>query len=149
MTEWLLNGVVLLTLSKPDSYTPEQRREYMRNYYLRRLQEAKDLLGGRCVGCGSELDLQFDHIDPKTKSHNITNMLMWAKSLWIIELKKCQLLCLSCHKKKTSGDIASGVIVVGTPRRSIVHGTIWAYSGRGCRCSECSEAKRLNSLKYR
>lgn len=33
--------------------------------------------------------------------------------------------------------------------RPIKHGTIYAYTGRGCRCGECREASRQYSLKYR
>lgn len=33
--------------------------------------------------------------------------------------------------------------------RPIKHGTIYAYTGRGCRCAECREASRLYSLNYR
>lgn len=33
--------------------------------------------------------------------------------------------------------------------RPIKHGTIYAYTGRGCRCELCREASRLYSLNYR
>lgn len=33
--------------------------------------------------------------------------------------------------------------------KPINHGTIYAYTGRGCRCPECREASRVYSLKYR
>ena len=33
--------------------------------------------------------------------------------------------------------------------RPINHGTIYAYTGRGCRCDLCREASRVYSLQYR
>lgn len=100
-------------MTRPDRYTPEQRREYMRGYYAKRLEEAKAVLGGGCVECGATDDLEFDHIDPQDKNHAITKMLMWAKAKWLEELEKCQLLCQGCHARKTSEHIKQGLIVTG------------------------------------
>lgn len=33
--------------------------------------------------------------------------------------------------------------------KPIKHGTIYAYTGRGCRCDECREASRQYSANYR
>ena len=68
----------------------------------KRLQEMKDKLGNKCVKCGATKNLQFDHIDPKTKCFNVNPQDSWEKTL--PELYKCQLLCPPCHLKKTMTD---------------------------------------------
>lgn len=48
-----------------------------KDYYLNRrarLAKAMEKLGGRCESCGSKDSLQFDHIDPSTKSANVSEM---------------------------------------------------------------------------
>lgn len=51
--------------------SPRTRAEYMRSYVRdwrqRRRVQLIELLGGKCVRCGSTNDLEFDHIDPETK----------------------------------------------------------------------------------
>lgn len=88
-----------------DRYTPEQRRAYMLAYRAERRQKALDLLGGECAVCGSTENLEFDHIDPDTKSGHVSTMLMSAK--WddtLVELQKCQLLCKAHHIEKSRLD---------------------------------------------
>jgi 5-methylcytosine-specific restriction endonuclease McrA len=65
-----------------------------------------DILGGKCIKCGSIDNLEFDHIYPNTKSFTITHKLTRKIDILIDEIKKCQLLCYSCHKKKTAIDIS-------------------------------------------
>lgn len=61
--------------------------------------DATKSMGGKCVRCGSTDQLQFDHIDCKTKvDHRIWT---WSPALRQAELDKCQLLCEPCHRKKT------------------------------------------------
>lgn len=46
------------------------------------------------------VDLQLDHIDAAQKvTHNIW---AWSEVKRDLELKKCQVLCRSCHRKKTT-----------------------------------------------
>lgn len=66
------------------------------------------IMGGKCQNCGynkSAAALDFDHIDPKTKSRTISHLLAHQDpSSWklaVKESKKCVLLCSNCHREKT------------------------------------------------
>jgi len=61
-----------------------------------------DHLGGKCVGCGTTHNLQFDHIDRKDKKFGIVDRLSCKLTDLIVEANKCQLLCKDCHKVKTT-----------------------------------------------
>ena len=71
--------------------------------YLREILLEK--LGGKCVQCGSTKSLEFDHIDPKTKSFNISAGYNKPKEILEKELSKCQLLCNKCHIEKSKKDL--------------------------------------------
>ena len=60
-----------------------------------------EMLGGKCCGCGTTENLEFDHLDRKTKSFNISSRLASRIEKLEKEAKKCQLLCQSCHQIKT------------------------------------------------
>jgi 5-methylcytosine-specific restriction endonuclease McrA len=86
--------------------TEDQRvyiREFLKVWRARRRHEAIVRLGGKCVACSEkrEFELEFDHIDPKTKVASIAEMMTAAKAIFDAEVAKCQLMCKSCHKKKT------------------------------------------------
>jgi hypothetical protein len=61
-------------------------------------------LGGRCVECGCTQSLEFDHIDPSTKSFNIAAGYTKPKEVLLKEVAKCQLLCNKCHIEKSKRD---------------------------------------------
>jgi len=83
--------------------TPEQRRRYLQNRYQQRIQQCRALLGGKCVKCGCTEKLEFDHIDPLTKTASISRLLANGNKADLEkELQKCQLLCNSCHVAKTA-----------------------------------------------
>lgn len=96
----------------------EYMRVYMNKRYAERNQRALEVLGSKCWVCGSTDELEFDHIDPKTKSFGIK----YASQNWDLileELKKCQLLCHDCHVEKSKEDQK-----------------VWnAENGRTCACS--------------
>jgi hypothetical protein len=112
-----------------EAFNPEvrkQRRQERRKRFL-------TLLGGKCVECGSQNNLQFDHIKKKTKSFNIAHGLDFNEAKAIDEVKKCQLLCFDCHQKKTrdNWDFADS---------KAEHGTLHMYRNKKCRCDECRKA---------
>ena len=47
--------------------------------------------------------LVFDHLDPQTKQHNISQMVQQTYSLRAIEeeIEKCRVLCANHHHKHT------------------------------------------------
>jgi 5-methylcytosine-specific restriction endonuclease McrA len=111
-------------------------------YTNKKRQRAREYLGARCVKCGSQQELHFDHIDPKTKLFTIGKNYNLKWEVLQAELDKCQLLCKICHKKKTDREESSG----GHNKwEKVKHGTLWAYTGYKCRCDLCVAAKS----KYR
>lgn len=80
----------------------------MRSYRQRRKNQALKKLGCKCKFCNSLENLEFDHIDPRTKKSPISRL--WVKSQQEIddELKQCQLLCKTCHtaKSKQEGSLS-------------------------------------------
>lgn len=118
---------------------PAAHAAYMREWVANR---RKTWLSdhGPCKRCGSWEDLTVDHIDPKNKiSHKVWS---WSTERMEIELAKCQVLCSSCHKKKTAAENAA---------RFMDHGAA-KWGRRGCKCLSCktrnaeAQKKRRASL---
>jgi hypothetical protein len=106
----------------------EYHRQYNLNRYYRLKQVGIQRLGNSCVGCGSTVDLEFDYIDPATKSFDIgSKMLSVSFKSLCVEIDKCQLLCKDCHTTKHA-----------TAKNT--HGTLSSY--RYCKCEECLAANR-------
>jgi len=107
------------------------RRAYRRNYDLERYRrlrlEIVERLGGKCAQCGEQIDLQVDHINPNTKEFDVGKSWGVSADRMTIELTKCQLLCRSCHKRKSDSE-ATGP-----------HGTWGRYRNGKCRCVLCKE----------
>lgn len=115
-------------------------RKYTRERYHARRNAAIEHLGGRCVHCGTDEDLQIDHIDPTTKTldlarktHNSTEERFWE------EIAKCQLLCKPCHIKKSRKER-------GQEDARETHGTLSSY--RYCKCELCKAAKAAYMKEY-
>jgi U3 small nucleolar ribonucleoprotein component len=124
---------------------PKKDREdynaYMREYSTNRYRERRESLilemGGKCVKCAKTSDLEFDHIDPETKSFNISKRLTGASMEDIrAESIKCQLLCVPCHKEKTS---KASFVGHGGGKTGVA----------GCRCILCAPLKNANKRKLR
>jgi hypothetical protein len=69
-------------------------------------EEAKEKLGGKCVWCGTNENLEFDHIDPAQKQFTIS-AFPCSLELWWKEVEKCRLLCKTCHKKHSDAEMAA------------------------------------------
>lgn len=83
-------------------------REYMKRMWDERRRKAIIHLGGKCTKCGSCEELEFDHIDPETKSYTIASRPSASNEKFWKEVEKCQLLCNKCHKEKSKLDDAQG-----------------------------------------
>lgn len=106
----------------------EKQKEYARNWIKARRDAY--LIDKVCAICGDTSRLEIDHIDPKTKvTHRIWS---WALLRRNEELKKCQILCYACHKKKT---------ISQTLEKSITHGN--SGYDRMCRCEICKVAHSI------
>jgi hypothetical protein len=81
--------------------TKDQRRLYFKERKQNNKKYLIDMLGGKCVGCGTTKNLQFDHIDRTKKSFCIGKRLASNLEKLIEEANKCQLLCENCHQHKT------------------------------------------------
>jgi hypothetical protein len=112
--------------------------EYMRDYMLRRYHkrrnEAIERLGGVCVICGSPENLEFDHVDPTTKSFTIASSWSASQERFDAEIAKCQLLCEACHRHKH--------------RTFNPHGTAQRY-WQGCRCRPCTDSNTEHNRLYK
>lgn len=108
---------------------PLMHKDYYRDRWRARRIKAIETLGGKCITCGATDDLEFDHIDPKTKKKRLAKLLTYAWETVEKELEKCQLLCIPCHRKKSKQE-------AGTPD----HGTVWMAKKCGPpRCRVCKE----------
>ena len=78
-----------------------QKRLRERKQEIRR--KLQQTLGGKCVDCGITdwRLLDFDHIDPKLKRCNISQVLHKPREFLLEELKNCELRCPNCHRIKT------------------------------------------------
>lgn len=118
----------------------ESDRVYQMARYERRIGEARDRLGGVCVVCGTTEDLQFDHVDPTSKSFTITMGWGSQEGKFWSEVEKCQLLCRPHHIEKTLTNGDNG-------KTYARHGTYYMYH-YGCRCEECVRAGRAYNQAY-
>jgi hypothetical protein len=116
-------------------------KEYIREYRLKRKKLAIEMLGGKCITCKITDNLQFDHIDPKTKINEIASMLTSNITDFLIEVKKCQLLCYKCHLEKS---IINGDYLLN--RIAWKHG-LSGYINHKCRCDFCKSEYHLYRVK--
>ena len=115
----------------------EYFRVYIKAHKHRRRAQLIELLGGYCVRCGSTERLEFDHIDPATKSFELGSDWTRAWDDLVAEARKCQLLCRPCHVAKGAED-----------RPEPAHGT-YRYQYHRCRCSTCRAANAAASARQR
>ena len=121
----------------------QDRNQYMRRYlkdrYSARMKEAREILGGVCIKCGATENLDCHHVDKSKKEIGIDAACYGAREKFLNELKKCVLLCKSCHSKETNLEMGKS-LAEGT------HGTLSSY--RYCKCALCRKAKSEYTSKY-
>lgn len=112
----------------------QHREGYMKQYqrqWIAARRKAWIEGQGPCILCGSTAELEIDHIDRSQKSAHVSTL--WSLSPTnpkrIAELAKCQVLCRSCHSRKTAKDLKY---------LSAPHGTSTRYQ-LGCRCKACKD----------
>jgi hypothetical protein len=118
--------------------TMKEVSKQMKRYYMLR-SKVLSILGNKCVKCGSCKKLEIDHINKDQKSADVAKIFNLSFKRIMDEAIKCQLLCRTCHIKKTilerNKKIAKGN-----------HGTISSY--RYCKCNLCKKAKYEHTKNY-
>lgn len=111
-------------------------KTHLLSRYHSRMEAMKDYLGGQCASCSSTEQLQIDHIDPTTKSFNLSKK--WGAPWETLkdELAKCQLLCKQCHRLKTSHENS-----IKIPHNAGIfkHGSYKMRYANLCKCQECTD----------
>lgn len=120
---------------------PYKDPEIQKEYQNRWIQERRALFfrDKHCRTCKSEEDLTLDHIDPSQKWKHRIWSYTWEKIMK--EAAKCQVLCQSCHLKKTAVDIST--------MRKKSHGTKDGYDKYHCRCGGCMKFMPFSGDEYR
>ena len=95
------------------------RTTYFRERYRRQRQAFIEQLGGRCVKCGSQEDLQFDHINGR--DWEATKKSRWSRLAIIkreAEQGLIQILCGPCNAAKGGrGAVAPASLLPSTAER--------------------------------
>lgn len=112
----------------------EYMNNYMKNRWIKRRMSAVEHLGGACIECGSLDELEFDHIDPSTKTCSIARASSFSEKRFWEEVDKCQLLCPPCHTEKHESKADCG--------------TVQRY-WRGCKCDPCKAAYAAYMKDYK
>lgn len=81
----------------------------IRNLKLKKIAHnyvSRYLMKNPCVDCGEKdpLVLEFDHKDRNAKTYNISHLIRNGSTLSKLkkEIKKCDVRCANCHRRKTS-----------------------------------------------
>lgn len=109
-------------------YEWQNKKPYQVNWLKARRNEWLKA-NGPCKKCGTWDNLQVDHIDPMLKEYDAGKIWSRTKEFREKELAKCQVLCKSCHFKKTTEE-----------NKKFGHGTPAKYST--CSCAVCKAAKK-------
>lgn len=95
--------------------TPNQRERIKKSNRERRagIKKMTDeyKLEKGCTDCGYNRfapALHFDHIDPSTKTTNVSHMTASTPALVWAEIEKCVVRCVNCHALRTHGEETTG-----------------------------------------
>lgn len=83
--------------------------------------------------------LHFDHVFPDDKKFDISRNLDYNLEKLLVELQKCQLLCVTHHVQKTITDMNW---------QKADHGSVSMYTNYKCRCELCRAAWAEYSRDY-
>jgi hypothetical protein len=86
-------------LGKTMLYKGKQQHAEYQKARQKRLRKAWLAKEGPCICCTSWDNLEVDHIKSKQKVDH--HVWLWSTSRREEELKKCQVLCNTCHKRKS------------------------------------------------
>lgn len=127
------------------------KKEEIKIYNSKRYKERRDKyinqLGGKCVNCETSDNLEFDHINPSDKSFDIGEYLKGDEDKLKTEILKCQLLCKTCHKKKTSIDKFNKYCKHGHEMTD--ENTYLRYRSNGQRDRRCRLCQNITLQKWR
>lgn len=113
-------------------YQREYQRLYQSNLYHKRMNIAREILGGVCVVCGTRENLEMDHVNSSEKSFGIAQG--YSRKDFLEEVAKCQLLCRKHHNLKTIESLDNPQMV---SVNKDVHGSGYMYIQKKCRCALC------------
>ncbi len=88
-----------MRINKEGKSAQELGRVRALRHYYRKRTELRNILGGKCVICGSDSNLEFHHKDPNIKEFDITRRYTQPTAKLLTELQKCELRCEECHKR--------------------------------------------------
>lgn len=81
---------------------PGEQRKFQRKWVAKR--RADHFRGKKCANCGKKVSSSTADLDHKKAKMNRTGHKIWSreKKDRTKEIKKTQILCKACHKKKTA-----------------------------------------------
>lgn len=81
---------------------PGKQREFQRKWVAKRRSD--HFKGKHCANCGKAITSKTAELDHKKAKMNRTGHKIWSreKKDRTKEIKKTQILCTACHKKKTA-----------------------------------------------
>lgn len=128
-----------------------RRLESWVNYSQRRRPQIKAQLlierGGRCQDCGYARlrgALEFHHLDPRTKSFNLSGFLGSIERARH-EADKCSLVCANCHRVRHARSKTDGGHPVVRSRKNI---KLRAVAAAGGACRGCGLGQPVDALEF-
>jgi 5-methylcytosine-specific restriction endonuclease McrA len=87
--------------------SPEKQRNFQKKWIAKR--RADHFKGKKCASCGKEVSSKTADLDHKKAKMNRTGHKIWSreKKDRSKEIKKTQILCKACHKRKTAKQAAA------------------------------------------